>query len=589
MLNLGQELLARRKAHQTPLQASKLKVFDKFIFVCGIINQMEKLDLKNILSGLQSKTSALAKIFSKKIDSFLIIEISTKLSILSISNRNGLKVNAFKSFTIPKDKRDEAVSSCIKDFIKENNVDYKNTVLNPSLESTLIKRIRIPAVPDSELFDAVKWQIKDDISFDVANAVIDYSVIKKTTKEDGSKILDIIAIAVREEKIKQQVLLLKQAGLDCIAVNISPFGYLKIFEQNFMLQPVLPLAVLNIDDSSSYLAIYKDNKFEFFREIPISIDRLKDSLKGVLATQSGKIELSSSEIDEIISSIGIPLEQSVYKNKINYIQLLSLMRPVLERLIIEIKRSLSYYDTEYGAGLVKKIKIAGGGLKIPNFDKFLAKELSLDVENITLPDKLIISSADNQPGLSERLGSLGLVIDFEKQINLLPFEFRSQQIENVEKVSLRWVVFIAVLFLAMSFLFTKVRIGILNRSLNNAKFQLSNLMPVKEFNQNLAAIDNFMSDIRKSQPPLGTILKKLSNIAGKEIFFYQLSVNCQTGEGFIRGFIKALDQNPDTILTEFISSMKISGYFKNASIANVSKEKKEAGDIAVFSIIFKLN
>ncbi|HOX55156.1 MAG TPA: pilus assembly protein PilM [Candidatus Omnitrophota bacterium] len=549
---------------------------------------MEKLDLKNILFGLQSKTSTLAKLFSKKIDSFLIIEISTKLSILSISNRNGLKVNAFKSFPIPKDKRDEAVSSCIKDFIKENNVDYKNTVLNPSLESTLIKRIQIPAVPDSELFDAVKWQIKDDISFDVANAVIDYSVIKKTTKEDGSKILDIIAIAVREEKIKQQVLLLKQAGLDSIAVNISPFGYLKIIEQNFTLQPALPLAALNIDDSSSYLAIYKDNKFEFFREIPISIDRLKDSLKGVLATQSGKIELSSSEIDEIISSIGIPLEESSYKNKINYIQLLSLMRPVLERLIIEVKRSLSYYDTEYGAGLVKKIMIAGGGVKIPNFEKFLAKELRLDVENIALPDKFVISSAVNQSELSECLSSLGLVLDYEKQINLLPFEFRTQQIENVEKVSLRWVVFIAVLFLTMSFLFTKVRIGILNRNLNNAKFQLSNLMPVKEFTQNLAAISNFTNNIKKSQPPLGAILKKLSNIAGKEIFFYQLSVNCESKDGFIRGFVKTLDQNPDAVLTEFISSMKNSGYFSNASIANVSKEKKETGDIAVFNINFKL-
>lgn len=550
---------------------------------------MKAVSIKQFISSTKSQTIALSRIFSKKVDSFLVIEIGSKLTILSVSVKNGLKINAFKSIPLLKEKRDESILAAIKDFIRENKIEHKKAILNPSLESVVIKRIQIAAVPDSELLDAIKWQIKDDFTFDIANAVIDYSIIKKTAKEDGSRLLDIICIAAKDEDIKQQILLLKNAGLDCLAVNIAPFGYLKIFEQDIKFKSAAPVAVLNIDNSGSYLSIYKNNKLEFYRELPVSVDKLRDSLKGILATETGKVELSSQEIDEILSNTGIPLENSVYKNKINFIQILSLMRPVLERLIIEIKRSLSYYDTEYSGGMVDKVLIAGGALRIPNLDKFLAKELGFDVENLFLSEGMAISSGVNKLELSENYANLGLVFDYEREANLLPFEFRSQRIENVEKVSLRWIVFLAILLLAMSFIFTKARIGILSRSLNNAKFHLGALSLVKEISGNLSVLDNFISGIKRTQAPVDIILKKLSNLAGRELFFSQLSMDIENMSGSVNGFVRTINQNPDAILTEFISAMKSSGYFRDASISRVSKENKEGNDIAVFNIKFKLN
>ncbi len=550
---------------------------------------MGNLNFRNTSSSLKSQVVALAKIFSKKIDTFLVIEISQKLAILSVSVKNGVKINALKTNAFSKDKRDDSILAAIKDFIIENNIEHKKAIFVPSLESVVVKRIQIPAVPDSELHEAIKWQIKDDISFDLSNAIIDYSIIKKTAKEDGSKLLDIVCVAAKEEEIRQQVLLLKKAGLDCLAVSISPFGYVKIIDKYLLPKTDVPEAVLNIDTTNCYIAIYKNSKLEFYRELPISINKFKESLRGVLGSEKGKIELSSDEIEEILSEVGIPIEDSSYKQKISFMQILSLQRPVLERLIIEIKRSLSYYDTEYSGGMVNKVLIAGGALKIPNLDKFLAKELGLNIESLILKDKLVTTSNINQMDLSESYASLGLVFDYAKQINLMPYEFRTRQIENVEKVSLRWVVFIAILLLAMSFLFTRARIGILSRSLNNAKFHLSTLFPLKEISENLNALNNFISGIKRTRPPAGIILKKLSNLVGRELFFSQLSIDCETMDGSISGFVRTLNQNPDTILTEFISAMKSSGYFRDANISNVSKESKEGSDIAVFNIKFKLN
>lgn len=550
---------------------------------------MKSLDFKQILAKIKSQRGVFTNLLSKRVDSVLVIEISDKLVIFSVDIKNEPKINAFKSVPLSKDKKDETIITAIGDFIKENNIGHKHAIFNPLLESAVIKRITIPAVPDSELAEAIKWQIKNDISFDLSKAIVEYSIIKKTTKEDGSRLLDIICLAAKEDEIKRQVLLLRQLGLSCLSVGISPFGYGKIIEKFLMPKVDEPMAILNIDDNKCYLSIYKNNKLEFYRELPVSIGKLKESLKGVLGSDKGKVELSSAEVDEILAGIGIPLGDSLYKQKVSSIQILSLLRPILERLIVEIKRSLSYYNSEYAAGAVKKILVAGPALKIPNLDKFLAKELSLGVEALSLKDKLAVSSGINQQDLSECYASLGLIFDYEKEVNLLPYEFRTEQIENVEKVSLRWVVFIAILLLAMSFLFTKVRIGILQRSVNNAKVHLGTLTEVRQLTDNLNELNNFVKDVKKTEVPVGVILKKLSNLATKELFFSQLSINCDSKTGLIKGFVKTLSRNPDAVLTEFISAMKNSGYFKEVKIANVSKEDKQGSDIATFNINFQIN
>ena len=349
-----------------------------------------------------------------------------------------------------------------------------------------------------------------------------------------------------------------------------------------------PMAILHLCEDISYFSIYKNDNLDFYRELPVSINKLRDSLKGVLVSDKGKVELSTDEINDVLFNIGIPEKESVYKDKIGSTQILSMLRPVLERLAVEIERSLSYYDSEFAGGSVSKMLIASLALRIPNLDKFLKDELSLEVEKLSLKEKLTFSSTINYEELSESYAALGVALEFQEGINLLPYEFRTEKIEKVQKVSLRWIVFIAVLLLVMSFLLTKARIGAYQRKLNSSALHLSTLSEVKQIKIGMEEFDNFVIDIRRNEPSLNAILKKLSNIASNELFFSNFSLNADSKTGSIDGYIKSVNKNPDSILTEFVRNMKDSVYFSDATISQVDKESKHGFDITRFNITFKL-
>ncbi|MBM3251822.1 MAG: hypothetical protein FJZ11_03475, partial [Candidatus Omnitrophica bacterium] len=533
---------------------------------------MKNMDFKQILQKLQNlkfQKGAFNNLFSKKINSFIIVDIGYELTLISIEFKSHVIVNGLKKIKLETYKKDEVILSSLRDFIKTNNIRHNNVILKPSLDSLLIKRIQLPALPDDELAEAIKWQLKEDISFDLSAAVMDFSIIKKTTKEDGSKTLDIICAIAQEQEVKHQVALLKQAGLTCLSVGVLPFGYEKLIERYLAPKEEVSLGILHLSDNICYISFFKNNKLQFYRELPISVDKLKDSLKGALVSHKGRVELSAEEADEVISKIGVPESDTVYKDKISSSQILAMIRPILERLVMEVRRSLSYYDSQFSSGIINKVFIAGSSLTIPNIDKFLAKELSMDIGKISLKDKLMVSSSINPESLSEVYANLGLAIDYQQNLNLLPYEFRTEKIEKLEKVSLRWVVILAILLLAVSFLFTKVRIGAYQRRLDNAKLHLETLSALKHLKVKIDELNNFVNDIRKSEPPVSLIFKKISNIASNELFFSNFSINADSKTGTVSGFIKSSNKNPDAVLTKFVRDMENSRYFSDATIDNV--------------------
>ena len=525
---------------------------------------------------------------SKKIGSVIVVDISSKLTLLNVELKGRIKVSALKSVELTENKEDEIVLKSIQGFIQENNIRHKNAILRPSLDSLLIKRIQLPAVPENELPEAIKWQLKEDISFDLSKAVLDFSIIKKTDKEDGSKVLDIMCALAQEQEIKRWVLLLKQLGLRCLSVGLLPFGYEKIIKRYITQEKEKTTGILHLADDICFIALYKDSNLEFYRELPISVNRLKQSLTGVLVSDKGKIKLSDDEVDEVLFNVGIPQEDTVYKDKISSIQILSMLRPILERLAVEIKRSLTYYGSQFQGGGVDKILISGSAVRIHNLDKFLSKELPLSIDKLSLEDKIKVSSGVDSQVFAQKYASFGLALDYDEGISVLPYEFRTEKIEKLEKISLRWIAFITFLLLIVSFIFAKGGVVSYQKRLENAKLHLNVLSEVKDTKTKIDELNSFIMEVRNLEPPIGQMLKKLSNIALKGLFIINFSLDCDSKIGAITGFVKSVIGNPDIILTQFVGVMEDTAYFSEVTISSVEKRMQEDVEITEFSINFKL-
>ena len=170
--------------------------------------------------------------------------------------------------------------------------------------------------------------------------------------------------------------------------------------------------------------------------------------------------------------------------------------------------------------------------------------------------------------------------------------FRLNQMTNffkkVEKVSLRWVAIVVSLLLVMSYILAKSGIGAYQKRLDSTMLHLNVVNEVKEIKIKFDEIDNFISGVRAESFPVGSMLKKISNIATKDMFFQDLSLDTVSKTGSVRGFVKVKNENPNTILTNFVRQQEKSKYFSGANIVSVNSKEEYGFNIADFTINFKL-
>ncbi len=525
---------------------------------------------------------------SKKLDQILVVDISDKLTLLNIEVKPKIRALAIDAIDLPEQDKDQTIVGALTRFIQKYQVQHTNAILKPSLDSSIIKRIQLPSVPEVELPETIKWKIKEDLPFELSEAAIGYSLIKRATKDDGSKALDIMCAAARQERIRSQVLLIKQAGLKCLSVGLLPFSYAALSDQLGGGKEE-SIGIIDLGQQTASISICKGRRLEFYRELPLSVDKLKESLKGVLVSAEGRIQLSDQEAEAAIFEIGVPQAESSFRGKTSSSQILSMLRPNLERLGVEIKRSIAYFVSEYGGDQVIKVFLAGLSVKIPNIDTFLSEETNLICKKVAL-DGLEISSGDvDSQKIREHLGCLGLVIDYGHAVNLLPFEFRAEKFEKIQKLSLRWVAFILFLILFVSYLFAKIGMGAYQRRLNNAKLHLNVLSEIKETKEKIDELDNFISDIRSQEVLISGILKSLSHIASHRGFFIlDLWLNADSKKGEMSGFVKSTSENPDTVVADFIRRAEETHYFSDVDLVSVKKSKHDGFDVTEFDISFVL-
>jgi len=524
--------------------------------------------------------------FSKNPNSLIVVDLSSGLKLLCVSLKD-YKVKKLELLDLPQEKPESFILQSLQNFLKNISVSEKKAVLIPPNNTFIIKRLQLPALPKAELAQSIRWQIKDEAAFDNSRAAIDFQILKKLTKEDGSELLDIILAAGDSDKLTTLVNIIKQAGLSCVAVTPAASAYAAMATRYLARNDPGAIAILDLQEESSFFALYKDNHFDFYRELPVSISKLRQLLADTLITESGKVQLTDEQINKVLFEDGVPVEGSSYSDKALAGQIISLLRPGLERLSQEIKRSLLYYDSQYKSGPAQSIHICGKASKIINLDKYLSAELSLPVSSADFIGKFSADPAVSKELLEESCCDVAAAAGFSSGLNILPAEFRSEKIETLQKLSLRWLAGIAFLLLLVSFIFASGTTAVYQKRLDNSLVHLQVISQVRILKNRLDSFNNFISGLRDSDVEAGKVLKRFSNITPAELFFDELNIDCDAKTGVITGHITNI-LNPDAVLGKLVNAMNATAYLKDVNIASMQQAQIGAQPVSKFQVDFKL-
>ncbi|MDQ7053796.1 MAG: type IV pilus assembly protein PilM [candidate division KSB1 bacterium] len=355
------------------------------------------------------------------------------------------------------EKRQSQVLSVLNNKFRQH--DYITSALT-GLE-VIYRQLMLPKISKKELAEAVPWAVRKDLPYDIETAALGYELLA-TAKEGRSEKLKVGTVVAPSQLVAEHLQLYQRLGVLPAKLTAVPVAIWNVVHRDKTLQNQRVL-VIEIGARRSHLVFVNQGVLDFHREITTSS---KDFIEAISNAMFYDLDLPQLSLDEAVTlweTYGLPrgeAEETIVKG-IKLSELSINLRPVLERLVSEIRRSIDYYREKFKVDGIDRIFISGGGACVPNLQRWLAEMLNESVEPLNPFQMAGIKKWEAFAELATCAPrftvAVGLALDLSGGMNLLPVELQGMHRLHKIKKALRYLALVVVLGLGMSTAFLTLK------------------------------------------------------------------------------------------------------------------------------------
>jgi cell division ATPase FtsA len=237
----------------------------------------------------------------------------------------------------------------------------------------------------------------------------------------------LVAVACPKHLIDRSLAIAEGAGLRPTHLGVGPFALWNLLSTIDRIEKEEVVCVIDLGAEKTGIYLFQEGSLQFSREVtPGGMDLTRAVMEGMESDEEH--ELLYDRAEKIKHEMGIPAKASYEKTgdqSSNHSKIPYLVRPVLERLMAEIGRSLDYYRAQSHLERIDCLFLTGGGANIKNIAAYLSETLRLPVERLNPFDKILFDAKKIKAQFLDQRGSafaiaLGIALPDRKRIELLP-------------------------------------------------------------------------------------------------------------------------------------------------------------------------
>ncbi len=277
-----------------------------------------------------------------------------------------------------------------------------------------VRRVKTPPMSKTELEEAVKWQVKDELPFSVQEAAFSVQVLGEVWDKDLKK-QDVLVAAAFLPALKELLAFLQRCGVRIGSVTPAAVALWKGVTALAPQSAQGSVAVVEIGARDAQVVLLKDGQIRLVRNVAIGSDSMTDALIGETVSAHGKVAIDRAKAEALKRRYGVLTDtaEGATEEGIPLVHLASLMRPALEQLLTELARLVEFYKAQVDAAGISRIFVCGGGSNLKCLEEFLSAGLGLAVERLNLlariPDRASSvepeSVAEDGPRLTLAIGA----------------------------------------------------------------------------------------------------------------------------------------------------------------------------------------
>ncbi len=239
-----------------------------------------------------------------------------------------------------------------------------------------VRRLTLPVMPKKELREAIRWEARKLTPLPEDEIVVDFFIMGKHEAERGEQ-HEILVVIVERAALEEQLTQIKMAGLTVSAVDVSAIALLNTARLHFLAEMPNSLLYVNIGAQRMEINIVKNGVIRFTRQLTLGG-------KTMTASLSEKLGLTLAEAEQYKRKKGIPSEALARTAILKQI----------DRMIVEIQRSVDYYRAQSRESGIDKILLMGGLPLLPGFLPYFSDFFDAPVEIESALSDLEIQNPD---------------------------------------------------------------------------------------------------------------------------------------------------------------------------------------------------
>lgn len=505
------------------------------------------------------------------------------------------------------------ISETVKNLYREIGLQPGKVRLTVSGSGVFIRQISIPSMPKAELKEAVRWEIKGYLPFPVESAEVDFHILREFVEENIKK-LDVIVVACPKNLIDRTLSIAEGAGLKPVHLDICPFAIWNALLISGQLAKEEVIALIDLGDEKTVIHLFRNGVLQFTREItPAGEDITRAIMEGIVPDKEPRLIYEQAEkIKQEMNIFSKTPREKIGDKSIDFSKISFLVRPILERLTVEIGRSLDYYKNQFHVERIDRLLLTGGGSNLVDIASCLSGELRLPVEQFIPFRRILFDSKKIDPQVAQLLEPMsalftvatGIALPETKRIELLPAKPAYWSIARMEKLIPVFSSILTLIVFLWIFLQMSGQMSVIKKEYDEKMTKVkilealqAKLIVLKDKENRMKQDLSLIPSSVIAQVPFQEVLHEVGRIVPDNVTVTLLSVQdgsdtskketqTKEGEGLqIKGIAFGSDLQCLTALAQIIERLEKSPLFKNARLVTADENKLYNQPATEFEIV----
>lgn len=255
----------------------------------------------------------------------------------------------------------EAVARATKKLLADTKISTKNVNAALPDSKVFLRVVELPVLSEKELKGALKWEAEQYIPFPLDQVNLDFSILEK---DDKTKKMQVLIVAAPIRLVEKYTRILKLAGLFPLSLETESIAASRAISSQ--LSSDSTVMVINLGGAATAFSILKRGSFSSAGSISTGGEALARAI-------AQELSFDIAQAEEYKKSYG--LEENILEGKV-----LAAIRPLIDKIVQEIRKALTFYQAKYPSDKVSRLILTGGTAALPGLASYLTSNLEIETQ-----------------------------------------------------------------------------------------------------------------------------------------------------------------------------------------------------------------